>query len=97
MVVAKAFKCSSAKNVQAVRSMSGLSNILSLVARRRSRFYVTLIVSFFFKIVLFSTVVYVALTSLLYLLYLMVVLCLYYWYFWSVANDFANKFVYYTQ
>jgi len=60
--VATVFKLSSNVNVQVVRSMLDLNDILSLIAKRRSRFLcrpVILIVFLFFKIILFCTSLYV--------------------------------------
>ena len=59
MFVATVFKLSSNVNVQVVRSMLDLNDILSLVAKRRSRFLCNLDCVPFFKIILFFTSLYV--------------------------------------
>ena len=59
VIVARVFKLSSNVNVQVVRSMLDLNDILSLVAKRRSQFLCNLDCVPFFKIILFFTSLYV--------------------------------------
>ena len=80
MFVATVFKLSSNVNVQVVRSMLDLNDILSLIAKRRSRFLcrpLILTVFLFFKIILFFTSLYVVsfLTSISRVMWFFAVFC----------------------